>query len=283
MATPAESPMNPTNKAILNKLFTHPSNDVASHLARVLSTAAGIDSTLLLVGYSLNLVSDQLNKLLELEMRALTERFARNAEKSLLPGETVIARIPIPGITTRVVNARNSTKILSGMCADVRAFMRLWGLLKMWLLARATYFNPPKDTVLRNLAWGQILSISGYYVLEHGFYLAGKGVYKWQPEEIAKTFRTSIYAYGLYLIFDYARLYRETQLEDAKPASEKMDPTKKEAADRQWLKALKVNLGYSPLCFHWATPGGLFSDSVVGALGAFAGLAAFGEAWKQTA
>ena len=283
MATPDQSPLNPSNKAILGKLFTHPSNDTASHLVRVLSTASGIDSTLLLVGYSLNLVSDQLNKLLELEVRAITERFAANASKTLLPGETVIAKIPVPGITTRVVNLRNSTKILSGMCSDVRAFMRLWGLLKMWLLARATYFNPPKDTVLKNIAWGQILSISGYYALEHGFYLAGKGVYKWQPEEIAKTFRTSIYAYGLYLILDYARLYRESQLEEQKPASEKMDPTKKEVADRQWHKALQVDLGYSPLCFHWATPGGLFSDSVVGALGAFAGWASFKEAWKQTA
>lgn len=283
MATPAESPLNPSNKDILGKLFSHPNNDVASHLARVLSTAAGIDSTLLLVGYSLNFVSDSLNRLLELEVRAITERLALNASKTLLPGETVIAKIPIPGMATRVVNARNSTKILSGMCSDVRAFMRLWGLLKMWLLARATYFNPPKDSTMKAIAWGQILSISTYYVLEHGFYLAGKGVYKWQPEDIGKWFRTSIYAYGLYLVLDYARLYREATLEDHKPASEKMDASKKEVADRQWYKALQVNLGYSPLCFHWANPTGLFSDSTVGLLGAFAGYASFKEAWKQTA
>lgn len=283
MATPDQSPLNPTNKAILSRMFAHPANDTASHLARVLSSAAGIDSTLLLIGYSLNFVSDQLSRVLKLELKAIAERAAANASKSLLPGETVIATLPVPAITSRISNLRDSTKIFSGMCSDVRAFMRLWGLLKMWLLARATYANPPKDTTLRNIAWGQIVSISGYYALEHYFYLAGKGVYKAKPEDIGKWFRTSIYAYGAYLFLDYVRLYRESQLEQATTASEKLDTSKKQVAERQWYKALQVNAGYTPLCFHWATPGGYLSDSAVGLLGAFAGMASFKEAWRQTA
>lgn len=284
MATPDQSPLNSQNKAVLGKLFSHPANDTLSHLVRVLSTTAGVDSTLLLTGYSLTAVADQLTRFLDLNLQALAQRLASNASKSLLPGETVVAQLPLPGALSRIQNFRDGAKILSSMCSDVRAVFRLWGLLKIWLLARGTYYNPPKDSVLRTIAWGQILSISGYYVLEHGFYLAMKGVYKgWTPADIGKWFRTSIYIYGFYIVLDYIRLYREAKLEEAKPASEKMDPAKKEVADRQWYKTLQVNAGYTPLCFHWAKPGGVFNDTWVGLLGAYAGWASFKEAWKQTA
>lgn len=267
----------------LTRLFSSPTDRTITRLNRILSTSAGVDSTLLLLGYSLTFTSAQLTRLATANITSLASTLALRASATLKPGETRIVAAPVPAPTARIVALAAQAKVVSGMCSDVRCAMRLWGLLKIWAGAKATYAAPPKDALLRVLAWGQLGAMGAYLVMEHGFYLASKGVLRgWSPEKIGRWFRGSIAVFGAYLVLDFVRLARTSNLA-SKPLREKsMEEVHadkvKEAA---WWRSLQVDLAYSPLCFQWGMVGGVgMSDAWVGALGAWAGWTGFKEQWR---
>lgn len=286
------SPSKPSGP--IDALFNSSADRTIAHLNRVLSTTAGADSTLLLTGYSLAFISAQLNKLANIGVRQLAEKMAANASAtaSLKPGETLVTTQAIPpnSGTARLLNTAASMKTFSGMCSDVRMFMRLWGLLKIWAGFKAAYYGSSKmDPIVRVTTWGKLLSLLGYYVLEHGFYLGSKGVLKrFTPAQLGKMFAASIWIFGGYLVLDFVRLYRVSQLAARKRSAgaasdEKEDKALAQAESRAWWNALQVDLAYTPLTFHWGLPGGVVSDATVGALGAWAGWVGFSEAWRNTA
>ena len=192
--------------------------------------------------------------------------------------------MPLSSRAQLLTDAAAGTKIVGGLCSEVRMFIRLFGLLKIWAGMKNAYLNPPKDIVIRLLSWGQLISMGTYLVHENGFYLATKGVLKgWTAEKLGSTFRRAIWVFFAYLCMDYARLLRVWQLrEQASATSEKEEKLELEKQDAAWWRSLKVDLSYSPLCFHWGNEGGLVSDTVVGLLGASAGFQGFAEAWRQT-
>lgn len=280
-AVPAPLPPNTQ----LAKIFTSPLDSRIAHLNRVLSTASGIDSTLCFLGYSMVFVSASLDRI----------RTAP-ALQSLLQGETLTTAKKTAEITAstglagRLGNVSASAKVIGGMCSDFRTAMRMWGLLKIWAGAKATYYSPPKDGVLKTLAWTQLGSMAAYLVLENNYYLYTKGVIRGMtPDTMAKRLRSAIWIFAGYLVLDFIRLGRVVQLraiESASAKGEEVDEKEIKARlmeqDRAWWRSLQVDLAYFPLCFGWGGAIGL-PDWAYGLGGALAGFANFREQLRVTA
>jgi hypothetical protein len=279
MSTSATVPIPiPPPAQILTKIFTSPLDDRIAHINRVLSTASGIDSTLCFLGYGLGFVSGSLESL-------------RNAPafRSLLSSLSHRDVNKTGGLVAKLGDVAASAKVLGGMCSDFRMAMRLWGMLKIWAGAKATYFSPPKDGVLKILAWIQLGSMAVYLVLENNYYLWSKGVIKGMtPQTMVKRLRAAIWVFLAYLVLDFVRLGRVMQLRAAEQKEKGEDVGDKDVKtrlmdqDRAWYGSLQVDLGYFPLCFGW---GGAITlpEWAYGLGGAVAGYAKFKEALRVTA
>lgn len=306
------TPPNPPKPLVrlLNALFTGPHNDTLNHLTRLLSTHAGIDRTLMLLQYTLALLSSQLSKLLTLQLRVIATRFASKASASLLPNERVIATFPAPPTTSALATTIASAKAMSAACSDVRAFLRLWGLLGIYTWARGTWLNPPEDGLVKAITWTQVIVNTGYYVLEHPVYLAGKGVLTgWSAEKQGRWWRAASACFGAHVALEFVKLARirssresrrraleasqssmgagkegetdaEREEERARVASE-MEKIGKE--EESWATSLQINAAYAPLCVHWSTPGGFVSDSAYGLLGSWAAALYVRGLWRACA
>ena len=262
----------------LTKIFKSPLDDRIAHINRVLSTASGIDSTLCFLGYGLVFVSGSLESL-------------RNASafRSLLSKLSHRDINKTEGLAAKLGDAAASARALGGVCSDFRMAMRLWGMLKLWAGAKATFFSPPKDGVLKVIAFLQLEIMAAYLVLENHYYLWSKGVIKgMKPEAMVKRLRAAIWVFLAYLVLDFIRLGRVAQLRAAEQNEKGVDADDKDAKarlmeqDRAWYGSLQVDLGYFPLCFGW---GGAISlpEWAYGLGGALAGLAKFREALRVTA
>lgn len=285
----ATGPKPSTNPKALDRILDSTFDSTVSHFLRVLQTQSGIDSTLFAFGYSTNALAILLDKVVDSNVKQLAEKLAENAAKQISPGETIVATQVIPqgSAIARLSNATASMKAFAGMCSDVRTFMRLWGLLKLWVAFKAAYKNPSADPVIRYTTWGKLASLFGYYTLEPYWYLSMKGVIRDVPKEkSAKSFRLACWAYIVYMALDFIRLGRVAQKQQERRAlsdGEKEDKIKQKAEDDAWWLSFIVNGVYFPLTFHWASPEGFIHPGIVSAYGSLAGWAGLRAAWKATA
>lgn len=260
----------------LARIFSSPLDARIQHLNRILSTTSGVDSTFCFVGYLSVFVSSQLSLLSEL------------GPPSVL---TNLSEKPSTFTTTykaKLLELSASSKTLGGICSDVRTFLRMWGLLKVYLGAKAAYLNPPKDSILKVTNVTQLALIGGYFFYENQVYLASKGVIKSiTPKAMGEKIRFAIWLYASYIVVDYIRLWRTAQLQQVASTGDEKAVAKRHEEDRAWYRSFIVNSSYFPLCFHWGVEGGSlpprWADMVVGALGACAGFANFREAARVTA
>ncbi|KAF2097704.1 hypothetical protein NA57DRAFT_76514 [Rhizodiscina lignyota] len=252
----------------LAKLFSSPLDARITQMTRILSTAAGIDSTFCFLGYSMVFVSSQLRLLSEVSPTPLLEK------------------VSWPNTVTykaKMLELADSAKALGGVCSDARTFLRLWGLLKIYVGMKALYLSPPKDSIIKYLAWGQLTAMGAYLINENQVYLASKGVLKGRtPAQLGVKLRLAIWVFGAYLVLDFARLFRTWQVQQKAVSSDEKDViAKREEENRSWYRSLWVDSSYFPLCFHWGVEGGSlptqWADMVVGLLGASAGFANFRE------
>lgn len=281
---PDAMPPTKTPISLTHRLFTSRADSKIAHLNRILSTSSGVEKTLMLASYTLVLVHSQLHRLLTLNLTILAERLAASASKSLRPGDTIITTMPLTPTTSRLADLHASAKAAQAVVADVRIFLRLWGLLGVWAWARGTYYDGPEDAVLRGVAWGQIVVNTGYYVYEHAAYLASKNVLRGvSAERQNKWWLISGRCFAGHVLLDFARLWRVRQLRGERVGSEKEDKVAREKADALWWRQLCVDSAYAPLVVHWSLAQGFVSDSWYGLLGTLAATVGFREAWKQTA
>ncbi|KAI9708683.1 MAG: hypothetical protein M1828_002687 [Chrysothrix sp. TS-e1954] len=281
------TPSPKTDVSILTNFFASPTNNNLAHLRRILSTQSGIDSTLLLTNYTLVLVNSQLKRLLTTDVQALTQRLLASTSKSLSTldsGEKLITAIPVPSKTSRLAEWQAGTEAGARLISEVRAFMRLWGLIGIVGWAERTHKAGPKDTLLRAIAWGQVAANATYLVLEHGAYLASKGVLRgWAPERMKRTMVWAARAFAVHVALDFLRLMRTWSVETASTSNEKEGKIAKEEAAWMWWRSFYIDTAYAPLAVHWSLEQGAVGETWVGLLGSVAGVLGFREAWRQTA
>ena len=263
---------------IMNSFFKSKTDARITRLSKILSTSAGVDTTLTLVGYSLLCVSSQLSTLRNVELKILGRPFVKDASTAALtPGSASIIKL---------ADLESSMKLLAGMCSDFRTFTRLWGLLGIYAMVKRNYLDPPKDAILNAMAWTQAGTLGLYYFYENGYYLAGKGGLKgWTAADIKRWAKTSIKMFLAYVLLEYVRLYRSRQLLDVKraeavSAKENEDVEKEDAA---WFRTAMVGIAFAPLGVHWVSEIGIMSDGLVGGLMSLIGVIKFRTAWALAA
>jgi hypothetical protein len=172
-----------------------------------------------------------------------------------------------------------SLKALSDIISDFRIFVRLWGLLSIWEWGKGLLQQPPKDVLLRRIAWMQVTVNIAYQVLENGAYLASKGVLGWDEKKQNKAWLWSSRFWATHVLLEFWRLGYEWR---KSKEGEKGKEVERQSVVK-WKRDLVTNLAYAPLTIHWSLESGIVNDFWVGVLGTTAGMVGFLELWKNTA
>ncbi|RFU27257.1 hypothetical protein B7463_g9072, partial [Scytalidium lignicola] len=271
-------------------LYLKKSDRAIEKLSRILETSSGTDTVLLTVCYT-SLLSSTLLK--SLSIRQLQRAVRQIIEKAIsLPPNTtvVIDTSSIP--PSRLLIASERLKAFSEVISDFRIFVRLWGLIGVWKWGKGVWNNPPKDGLVRSIAYAQVLSILIYQYLENGAYLATKGVLKWSKEKENNVWIWSSRFWMAFVGLDLIRLIREYTLKRKRSVAEETstDGEKKKISTEQeetewvatWRRELIVNLAWAPLTLHWSLETGLVSDFWVGLFGSVAGVVGLKRLWEIT-
>lgn len=142
-----------------------------------------------------------------------------SASITLLPGETLIATItadqPLSasGGTmsgSRLQRASQRIKALTDLIADVRIFIRLWGLLSIWQWGKAMWSFPPRDLIIKRIVWAQVFANVAYQSLENAAYLAQHGVLflDWSEGKRNRAWLWSARFWAAHVLLDLGRLWR---------------------------------------------------------------------------
>ncbi|KIW03805.1 uncharacterized protein PV09_05105 [Verruconis gallopava] len=274
------------------------SDRFVTRVLKVLATPGGTDRVLCTTAYTLQLLSAIINSRLD----AATERLARNlaekASKALLPGETVVATFEPPAIAQLLARLANSSKKLATLISDYRIFVRLWGLLGIYAWGKSVWLDPPKDKVLRWIAYAQVLVNVCFQPLENRAYLAGKTIIDRDARAQLRDWCWSSRFWCASTTLEFVRLWRQKKIWEAEdraaaskekrqgPENTQADEEAKAARqeeERLWWKDLIVNAAYYPMTLHWSLETGLLTDMQVGILGMIAGGMGLREAWRKTA
>ncbi|KAF2425718.1 hypothetical protein EJ08DRAFT_617080 [Tothia fuscella] len=261
------------------------SDRTLSRLTAVLSTPAGQDSLLNTAYYTLTFLSATINLTLESQLESIAKVFAQNASKALLPGESVVATFQAPAIATYLVRASTAFKLLSARISDYRTFVRMWGLLGIYAWAKSVYSNPPKDSILRVIAYGQVGVNLAFQYIENKAYLATHGIVSKPVELIGREWMLSAKFFAAHIVLDFVRLWRVRTLwkTDVVAQDDKEGMVKREKEIETWKRQLIIDLCFAPMAVHWSRPEVVLSDLQVGLLGMISGGLGFRETWRKTA
>ncbi|KAL9104858.1 MAG: hypothetical protein Q9163_000244 [Psora crenata] len=170
---------------------------------RLLSHTATLDTTLLTISYTLRLLHSLLTRLplISSSSRGSNNNHTARYQRLLF---TLVSSRPA-----------FSLKSLTGLLDETRIVLRLWGLLGIYTWGASTYSSPPKDPILRLIAWSEIGSCAVYQALENGAFLADKGVlWGWSKQKVSRAWVWSSRAWMLYVGLELSRLgyeYRQQQ------------------------------------------------------------------------
>ena len=260
-----------------------------TRLTSILANPVGTDKFLLTIYYALKLLYPQIARLRSHQTRKFLSAFTNKARFNLLPGESLITILETrdDGFLAQVeAGMRAGASTIS----DVRMFMRLFALLGVYGMAKRTWSAPPKDTLTKAMAWGQVGSLVGYQVLENVAYLAGKGILKGERFSAEKQTRWFIVACRFWMAYvglEAGRLLRDWQLnltEEVRVEEKGQDAVEKRKNDvAAWRRAWYANAAYSPMTVHYSFEQGCLNDEQLGFLGVIVGFIGFGHMWRQTA
>lgn len=260
-------------------------------ISDVLSTPSGIDASLCTLCYLLTFVRSRINAHLDRRLAKIAMTIAKNASETLLPGETVIATMPMPPAADRLARAADATKKLGALISDFRIFVRLWGLVGMYAWARSTWLEPPQDGLLKVLEWTRVISNIGFQYLENGAYLAQHGILEMPEKTQTKLWLWSSRFWALDTTINFVRLARLRRLRKAADeervrqgaGDEKELKIQRRNDEVQWIKSVIVNAAWQPLTVHWSLEEGAISDTWVGVFGMIAGGVGLRDRWIKTA
>lgn len=254
-------------------LYLQKSDASLLHLSRILSTPSGTDTLLLFLCYTTLTTSSILTTLSLHRLHKAASKLIK-AALTLPPNATLListSSLPPP----RLLQIAKSLKALSSLISDFRIFARLWGLLGIYKWGRGVYLEPPKDRVLKGIAWSQVLVNVAFQGLENAAYLASKGVLGWDGKTQDKAWLWSCRFWAVHVGLDLGRL---AYLKRKGAVAGDM-----EAENEGWWKEVLLNLAWAPMTMHWSLEGGLLGDLGVGVLGSTVGVIKMNELWKATA
>jgi len=218
-----------------------------TRLCKWLSTLAGTDQLMMLIQYTLDIVTHHLDHNTFERLRVI-----------LASHFHVLTSFPskVP-ISPSLLSTR--LKTLSAKISDTRILLRLHGIFSAYQFLISTYTTPSSNPTIAKIAKIQAYSNLLYYPLENAAYLASHSILP-----IDKTTETALWLWscrfwGAYVVLDILRLHKQRD-----------EYTDK----RKWWAEMIQNLAYAPLTIHWSLEKGLgLRDVDVGYLGVVAGIA----------
>ncbi|KAK9377917.1 uncharacterized protein V1513DRAFT_435570 [Lipomyces chichibuensis] len=275
-STPLPGPTTPAIQAQLHaRLLTlaKRSDPALARADRILSATSSLDLNLMTLQYALVLVSESITAVHN--RRVLRHVYTQlSSLLNYFGGVTVVSAdvaVPPPSVSVRM-------RTLSSLISDIRIFHRLWGLVGLLRWAIATLQSPPKDALLKAVAFAQVASNILYQPLENIAYLGSHEIIPVSKAKINRLWVVSSRLWAAHVILEFVRLGREKYL--ARKDAEKKAESK--TADTLWRRQLVVNAAYFPLTIHWSLETGVLSDLAVGALGTIAGGARLIPLWMQS-
>lgn len=132
----------------------------------------------------------------------------------MIPPDTAIielSRYP----TSSIARLTTSLAAFTSLIDDFRIFLRLPALLSIWAWGASVYRSPPKDRVLRAIAWAQVISCALFQALENAAYLGSKGVLdlgRWvegkNSRGVARAFVWTSRFWMAHVVLEFGRLGR---------------------------------------------------------------------------
>lgn len=177
-------------------------------------------------------------------------------------------------------------RALIGLISDIRIFLRLPGLLKIYLWALQTIKKPPTDGILTTITWSQIVSSTAFQALENAAYLSQHGIMGLDGKQRSAAAKWSARAWAAHVFLDLLRLGRVRQIrEQAKASSglEKEDKIARKTENKKWWRDFVVNTAYAPLTVHYSLESGAVGELWIGLLGSIVSAVSWNTAWEATA
>ena len=269
-------------------------------LSTIFASPTSTDALLATLGYMLELFAALLSRFVTYQLASIASTITEKekADGALIPGD-ILAQVA------------TASKALATVIADYRIFVRLWGLVGLYMWARGTWNSSvakeegPKAMVVRRMTWAQVASLILFQVLENGAYLASKGVLmssSWSGEagkrrEIRWLVWSSRF-WAAHVALELVRVavlryYGDQEIGNVKEKEVVADGEKEgkllvEQKKRErwlWWRDAVSNTASMPMTLHWSVEeeNGFLSDWGVGMLGAIANGSLLVDAWKQTA
>jgi len=262
-----------------------------SHLNRCLETPSGIDTVLLFVGYASRLAASLIDSATDGTVEQHARRFL-----SLVPLESakaLAAVAVVPSKNATALRAAASLRAIYSLLTDVRTFMRLWGLLGMYMALKQLIRKEiairrgdktagaagKEERIDRVIAWTKLIGGIAFQVLENGAFLAQKNIIDWTPATQFKAMQWSVRFWAVTVGVELGRLAIE------KVRKETGDITTAEHQEwrANWNRSVARNLAWAPLTVHWSMDKGFVNDTMIGVLATIPGLIQIRQLWKATA
>ena len=291
----SSAPLQTRLRSLLRKCSTQ-SDSLITHLARVFSTSSGIEASLCTVYYTLILLHSQLTRILAHRYEKFAMRLASAASETMLPGEALVAAIEPQHL--RLSEACASVKAGANAVQDARIFLRLWGLLRIYMWAKRTYVHPPRDAIIKMLVWMQAGVTVGFQALDNGACLIGRGVLgngseKWAVRENKWWVRSNRF-WMARVVLEMLRLLRVRQLrfneefgaEQKEDRQEEKVTVQSKELEKRWQRDLYSNAGWFAPTLHrsmYDESQSPVSEAWMGLSGMIPGVLAFQDVWRETA
>jgi hypothetical protein len=171
---------------------------------------------------------------------------------------------------------------------NVRCFLRLWGLVRIYERARDMYNKPSRDAIIKLLGWAQIGVKATYQILENGAFLTTIGVFrsrKWLERE-TRWWTLSNKVWLLYVALEGLRLLRVRQLRFNEDFGAEDVKTQSEGLRRKWNRDFYAAAGWVAPAIYLSHADALespVSEAWMGASGLIPSIIAMQDAWRKSA
>lgn len=268
-----------------------------THLHRCMQTPSGIDTVLLLVGYSARLSAN----VLDMASRAALESSAHKliALAFSLPPNTTFLLSAAPRaapLAAVAIKLAARLRALSALLSESRTFLRSWALLSFYLWGKslvpllrrpapspADEKNQSKsaaESLDRTIVLSQFVSITIFQVLENAWFLSSKGVLGLSPAQQGAAAKASTRCWMTFVGLEIGRLLVEYHRKTT--GGEDVQSAEHRAWKDGWRRSLVKNLAWAPVTIHYSFDGSL-SDTALAALGFIPGVIGIRQLWKDTA
>lgn len=251
------------------------------HLDRVMQTPSGSDAVLATVCYGARVAAVFCTTPAGRQLISAAGYLSPSALRIMSPNEASAA----------AQSMYKRFNALGSLTSELRTMTRLWGMLSMYVWARALVRQlmarkknrKSKDPVVAAtstattfVAWTQLVSCVAYQVLENVAYLGQRGILPMPDAVQASAYRWSSRSFLVYIAAELGRLAAALA---GQGGSSDADLRAKFELKRSAMRYT----AFAPMTVHWGMEKGFLGESAVALLGCVPAVLQLHKVWHETA